>query len=115
MSSELKPCPFCGGSANFTTNDLFGFVICQGKCNGKVGSTAGWRDSAGPRLETAARMWNSRPIEDDLRERLARAVSTLEFYADRNHWTIDWLEGSHGDYGDRAREFLKAYREGSGE
>lgn len=57
-------------------------------------------------------------LEDILRtklaatkEKLARAVVTLEFYADPEHWTIPWIEGSHGDYGNRAREFLKTYRE----
>lgn len=37
---------------------------------------------------------------------LLDAVEALKFYADPNHWTIDWVEGSHGDYGDRARKAL---------
>jgi len=36
-----------------------------------------------------------------------RLRECLEWYADKTHWTIDWVEGSHGDYGNRAREALK--------
>ena len=36
-----------------------------------------------------------------------RLRECLEWYADKTHWTIDWVEGSHGDYGSRAREALK--------
>ena len=35
---------------------------------------------------------------------LERAVL---FYADPAHWTIDWVEGSFGDYGNRARKVLE--------
>lgn len=32
--------------------------------------------------------------------------AALEFYADPEHWTIDWVEGPYGDYGARARKAL---------
>lgn len=41
-----------------------------------------------------------------LRDKLARYEAALEWYASREAWTIDQVEGSHGDYGTRAREAL---------
>lgn len=49
---------------------------------------------------------------DALRERIKALEAVVEFYADPAHWTSDWVEGSHGDYGNRAREALKAARSG---
>ena len=43
-------------------------------------------------------------------EEIAELKETLEFYADHEHWTIDWLEGSYGDYGKRARKVLEKYK-----
>lgn len=34
----------------------------------------------------------------------------LEWYADKNHWTYDYLEGHQGDYGTRARKALEDLR-----
>lgn len=36
-----------------------------------------------------------------------KLTKVVEFYANPKHWTIDWIEGSQGDYGSRAQEALK--------
>ena len=54
--SELKPCPFCGGKNVLSTElqDGLPFIAyCQ--CG----------------AENEAENWNTRPIEDDLRKRIA--------------------------------------------
>lgn len=33
----------------------------------------------------------------------------LEFYSNKDHWTIEYTEGSYGDYGDKAREALEQF------
>ncbi len=37
------------------------------------------------------------------------ALELAEFYGDPEHLTIHWVEGSTGDYGNRARAFLAKY------
>jgi hypothetical protein len=37
-------------------------------------------------------------------------VEALEWYASNEAWTVDQLEGSNGDYGNRARAALKKAR-----
>jgi len=56
--SELKPCPFCGG-----TN------ICTEK-----GINLNYCDSCS--AEANIEHWNTRPIEDDLRKRIVELVSS---------------------------------------
>ena len=57
MSDELKPCPFCGGTKLVSYpvwEDRFRHVVdCQG---------------CGTRVKSA--LWNTRPIEDQLRARI---------------------------------------------
>lgn len=43
---------------------------------------------------------------ENLRSFKKQALEILDFYANREHWTIGWLEGGNGDYGTRARQFL---------
>ena len=50
--SELKPCPFCGGEAELCYSEVDTF--CR-KCN----------------VIQETEMWNTRPIEDELRARIA--------------------------------------------
>lgn len=57
MSLELKPCPFCGGSAGFMSNavvfqEVWG-VSCDGECGAQIDSCA-WDK------EDAAEIWNQR-------------------------------------------------------
>ena len=44
---------------------------------------------------------------EKLQAEVAKYKTALEFYADPSHWTIEWVEGSFGDYGDIARRALK--------
>ena len=71
MTDELKPCPFCGGKAEFEKDEGW-FVFCE-----KCGSMTVLFDTKPEAKET----WNSRPIEDAqaaeikrLREELAKKL-----------------------------------------
>jgi hypothetical protein len=59
----LKPCPFCGESAGWVTDE------CGIEC-GRCVATGPWRD-----LREDG--WNSRPIEDALRARAEAAEAAL--------------------------------------
>ena len=58
--SNLKPCPFCGSE---TSEDGNGGVFCD---NAECFILALWLDQTG-----CANDWNTRPIEDQLRTRIA--------------------------------------------
>jgi hypothetical protein len=62
-SPTLKPCPFCGESAGWVTDE------CGIEC-GHCVATGPWRD-----LHEAD--WNTRPIEDALRVRAEAAEAAL--------------------------------------
>ena len=55
--SELKPCPFCGGEAELCYSEVD--IFCR-KCN----------------VMQETELWNTRPIEDDLRKRIVELVSS---------------------------------------
>ena len=57
--SELKPCPFCGGEAELCYSEVDTF--CR-KCN----------------VIQETEMWNTRPIEDELRARIAELEAESE-------------------------------------
>lgn len=58
MKTKLKPCPFCGGSANFVEEG--NFYSAKVKCS-RCGATAG--GSAFKNDEYNAKVWNSRKEE----------------------------------------------------
>ena len=61
MTEELKRCPFCGGEAKcIEYYGLYHVVCCDCYTTG--------RDC--PSIETACKAWNSRPIENELTERI---------------------------------------------
>ena len=64
MSEELRPCPFCGGTK-----------ICTEK-----GINLNYCDNCS--AESNIEHWNTRPIEDDLRKRIAE----LETLAQQLVW-----------------------------
>ena len=57
--SELKPCPFCGGEAELCYSEVDTF--CR-KCN----------------VMQETELWNTRPIEDELRARIAELEAESE-------------------------------------
>ena len=81
--SELKPCPFCG--MNYAENawDEFGseYWVCE-FCGAASGT------------ERDEYIWNSRPIEDDLRKRIAE----LEAECDRAKAIVSRLRDFLFDY-----------------
>lgn len=99
---ELKPCPFCGGSAVVSIGTSIVTVQCE-KCGEEhdYGKRGDWRDD-----------WNTRPIEDALRAQVARLTAALEWYADARHYNGDGSAytrteaGRVLDFGQRARRAL---------
>ena len=59
MSEKLKQCPFCGGEAELCYSEVDTF--CR-KCN----------------VMQETELWNTRPIEDALRLRIARLEAEIE-------------------------------------
>ena len=57
--TELKPCPFCGGEAEFYS-DEFGECVCCKSCGATIHN--GVYGEEGRKLVSAD--WNARPIED---------------------------------------------------
>ena len=94
MSDELKPCPFCGKRVKhhpcntFRAASEFGFpdwwIICECGIRTPIARgeeyTQGYgtTDTELEAKEMLNKLWNSRPIEDALRSKLAIAVEALE-------------------------------------
>lgn len=58
---NLRPCPFCGGVAEYEDNEFYSGLFCQ-KCG------YGWNAEDGE--EQIISDWNTRPIEDALTARI---------------------------------------------
>ena len=61
MTENLKRCPFCGGEAEFNS-DEFGEGVCCKSCGASMSN--GVYGEEGRKL--ASSDWNNRPIEDEL-------------------------------------------------
>jgi hypothetical protein len=61
MSEELKPCPFCGKEQS--EENFF-------SCDGYPQACGCWETTHSG--EEAVNVWNTRPIEDELRAEIAR-------------------------------------------
>lgn len=117
MSDKIeKKCPFCGGEAeliegHFTDNTEYFQIVCQ-KC---YSATALYT-----KKKNAIECWNSRPIEDALKEENRKHREVLTFYAKGEHLGLeDWqteqvlkddevFAESYCETGKLAREALKA-------
>ena len=67
MTENLKRCPFCGNEAEFNS-DEFGEGVCCKSCGATLHN--GLYGEGGRKL--AAAEWNSRPIENELNEKIGK-------------------------------------------
>jgi len=114
MSDELRPCHRCGQQPmgyvhdNSTSDNCTEFYRISCKCGMGYSSADFWnwipvvgykRDPELP-TKNAIKVWNTRPIEDDLRAKLATAVEALEVIAKKSAcpcWIVPGM-GSGKDY-----------------
>lgn len=68
--SELKPCPFCGSTDIKLHDEISHAVWCQ-ECFAEVPSID---------IESAIKLWNTRPIEDALNARIAELEEEIQEY-----------------------------------
>ena len=73
MSEELKPCPFCGSPAELEQENYSMHYFCW--CANENCGCADTHDYKDARL--AIKAWNTRPIEDELRTALKKAMEIL--------------------------------------
>ena len=92
MTDELKPCPFCGGKAEFEIDEGW-FVFCE-----KCGSMTVLFDTKPEAKET----WNARPIEDKQASENKRLYDALDEIVNRNDFSrycdISQLDEAIEDY-----------------
>ena len=67
MTEKLKTCPFCGGEAEFNS-DEFGEGVCCKSCGATMRN--GVYGECGRKL--ASSDWNARPIENELNEKIEK-------------------------------------------
>ena len=67
MTENLKRCLFCGGEAEFNS-DEFGEGVCCESCGASLSN--GVYGEKGRKLASAD--WNSRPIENELNEKIEK-------------------------------------------
>ena len=67
MTEKLKLCPFCGGEAEFNS-DEFGERVCCKSCGATIHN--GVYGEEGRKLAYAD--WNARPIENELAEKIEK-------------------------------------------
>ena len=67
MTENLKHCPFCGCEAEFNS-DEFGECVCCKSCGASLSN--GVYGEKGRKLASAD--WNSRPIENELNEKIEK-------------------------------------------
>ena len=93
MTYELKPCPFCGGKAEFENDNGEWFVFCE-----RCGSMTVLFDTKPEAKET----WNARPIEDKQAAENKRLYDALNEIVNRNDFSrycdISQLDKAIEDY-----------------
>ena len=77
MTENLKRCPFCGGEAEFNS-DEFGEGVCCKSCGATLHN--GVYGEEGRKFASAD--WNARPIENELEAENARLREALEVILD---------------------------------
>jgi hypothetical protein len=76
MTDELKPCPFCGSFAIYTSVD--GMAVIGNAGNTETHWCSCSRSQCMPDFCFTADQWNTRPLEDTLRAELAAANQRAE-------------------------------------
>lgn len=79
--NELKSCPFCGGVAQVNTWTMHGITESRCFCSNS--------DCPNSVRTVALEQWNTRPIEDELRARIAELEYQLEDWTN-NGWAEDY-------------------------
>lgn len=69
MKTELKPCPFCGGPADFQDDGHIGYAYCI-HCLARTDDYYSWRNKNWK--EDAARDWNDRVYPKEVQEAIER-------------------------------------------
>lgn len=77
--TELKPCPFCGGSAEYRNDGMTGYVQCQ-NCLARNDSVYSWRDENWK--EEVAGYWNSRTQCPEY-ENKQKAIESLLLHSEK--------------------------------
>ena len=76
MTDELKPCPFCYSEVEIKGSDDTEYWIeclsCETAGTGMINSK-----------EEAIEIWNNRPIEDELNQRIAELEEQLKIYKNK--------------------------------
>ena len=83
--NKLKPCPFCGGEAFYIKimgNYEKPHEIYCSKCDGAI--------TEGRSEKQVVTNWNTRPIEDELRARIAELEAESERFT--VHSDIEWQD-----------------------
>lgn len=79
MNEELKPCPFCGGEAHIGAGygSAFDGTVYFAECM-MAKCPAQPELDCFDTVEKAAEVWNTRPVEDALRARIADLEEALK-------------------------------------
>ena len=115
--SELKPCPFCGEKATLDysvmPNRKHWFITCD--CCGMM-----YQYTLSQR-KYVKDGWNTRPIEDELRARIAELeakhkvafglVRTLRRYCIYAHWYNPDIKDEFNEFDEEICKYISEYKE----
>ena len=123
MSEELKPCPFCKSSAqivdSWSSTDKLKAIQCSGdELNNRTGCPAnnceqdeqGGFGFEGYDEEELIKVWNKRPIEDQLRAENERLKEALREIAEDSNYRED-SDNEVGWHIDNAYEVMNELKE----
>ncbi len=80
---ELKPCPFCGGKAEYVIQGFYGRIRCKNCGNIGIGFNIDTSDYSHNAEALAIAAWNTRPSDKICPEIMALA-KTMQYKLDKN-------------------------------